>query len=279
MSQQIFYGRLQEALTEKAQALDGVMGLAFKDLVSGHEITIRGDTIFPIGSSIKIAILLEFFRQAKTGKFSVNDRVWVEKHHKVNGSGVLQFMGDHSMNCSLRDLAALMINVSDNAATNMLIDVVGMDNVNANLQRLGLKSTRLERKMMDEPAAKKGNENVSTPKEMMSLLTKLYKCDGIEEDVSTEALTILKMPKLEQYLSAGVPPDVVVANKPGMIPGVFGDSGIVYLPERPYVLSVLTTYLRDPPMGQEAVRKVSKIVYDHAWRVSKSTEIGRRFVP
>jgi len=82
----MIYKLLERAVTEQVEKSDCVMGLAFKDLTNGHEFTIEGDTVFPIGSSIKIAILLEFFKQARAGKVSVNDRVWVEKEHKIGGS-------------------------------------------------------------------------------------------------------------------------------------------------------------------------------------------------
>lgn len=272
------YSILEENLSEQIQRTDCVVGLALKDLVSGREFAIKGDTVLPIGSAIKIGVLLEFFRQAKLGKLSVQDRVWIEKNHKIGGSGVLQFLGDHSVNCSWRDIAALMILVSDNAATNMLIDLVGMENVNKTFQNLGLKATRLARKMIDEDAARKGRENVSTPCEMRSLLTLLHTSSNIDKDVSQQTLEVLRMYK-EGPLRSGVPPETMVANKTGTLPGVMVDCGIIYLPDRPYALCVMTTFLRDPLTGEELIRRISRIVYDYLWRISKSTPFGRRFVP
>jgi len=182
------------------------------------------------------------------------------------------------VNCSLKDITSLMILVSDNVATNILIDLVGMENVNKTVQALGLKATRLARKMIDEDAARKGRENVSTPREMMSLLTMLHTSSGIDKDVSAQTLDILKMYK-EGPVRTGAPPETVVANKTGGLPGVIADCAIVYLPDRPYVLCAMTTFLKDPLVGHESIRNVSRIIYDYMWRISKSTPLGRRFVP
>jgi beta-lactamase class A len=268
---------MHETLLQYERDFDGLIGVAFKDLTNGSEIAVNGDIVFPIASMVKIPILLEFFKQAMARKLSPDKRVWIEKEHKVADSGVLQYLGDHTVNCTLRDLAVLMINVSDNTAANLLIDFVGMDNVNSTLRTLGLEATRLARKMMDVKAAIGGNENVSTPSEITSLLRKLQTHEGIDEGVARECLNILKMPKLERYLSSGLPPGTVVANKPGELPGVLLDGGVIYLPDHPYVLSVMTTFTCNRLSAQAVIHRVSKIVYEHVWRVAQSSEFGRRF--
>ena len=277
MSRDLFNAHLEKVLRQYESDFDGVIGIAFRDLVSNHSISINGDRVFPIGSVIKIAILLEFFRQVTAGKLSGETRTWIEKEHKVPGSGVLQYLGDHTTNCTLRDLAVLMINLSDNTATNMLIDLVGIENVNRTLQALGLRNTRLARKMMDITAAMGGNENVSTPNEIASLLIRLYSHDGITKDVSEECLKILKMPKSEDYLSSGLPPDTILANKPGQLPGIVSDCGIVYLSDRPYILCLMITYLGNELAGERIIRHISRTVFSHVSRVAKSSELGRRF--
>ena len=125
--------KLAAEIERVASNLDGVMGVAIKDLTSGEEILINERLVFPTGSSIKIPILIELHKQAAEGKFKLSDQRWVERKDQVGGSGVIGHFGDHTSSLSLRDLAVLMIELSDNTATNMLIDQVGMANVNRTL--------------------------------------------------------------------------------------------------------------------------------------------------
>src|SRR5262249_55407138 len=144
---------------------DGVMGVAIKDLTTGEEILLNDQGAFPTGSSIKIPILVELLKQAAEGKYKLTDQRWVERQDKVGGSGVIVNFGDHTSQLSLNDLATLMIVLSDNTATNMLIDQVGMANVNRTMDELGLKQIRLRRKMIDQAASARGDENTATPRE------------------------------------------------------------------------------------------------------------------
>src|SRR5207302_153052 len=112
-------------LEQRADELDGVMGLAVKDLTTGESFAVNAAMVFPQASSIKITVLMELLRQAQAGKLKLDDRVAIKQVHMVGGSGVLQFFGDASSAISLRDLAVLMIVLSDNTATNILIDQVG----------------------------------------------------------------------------------------------------------------------------------------------------------
>jgi beta-lactamase class A len=107
---------------------------------------------------------------------------WVDKTHKVGGSGVLQELGDHTSQLSIRDLGILMIVLSDNTATNMLIDLVGMENVNKTLSSLGFTQTHLQPKMINTAASGRGEENLSTPAEATRLMEILYRGWGIQRD-------------------------------------------------------------------------------------------------
>src|SRR5215467_12808486 len=137
--------KLTAEIEKIAGSHDGVMGVAIKDLATGEEILINDQLIFPTGSSIKIPILVELHKQAAEGKYKLTDQRWVDRQDKAPGSGVIFNFGDHTSQLSLSDLATLMIALSDNTATNMLIDQVGMANVNRTLDELGLKQIRLRR--------------------------------------------------------------------------------------------------------------------------------------
>ena len=261
-----------------AAKLDGVMGLAVKDLTTGEEFLLNHNLVFPQGSSIKVAILLEVFKQAKEGKFSLQDRLWLEKKDKVGGSGILKELGNHTVSLTIKDIAILMILLSDNTATNILIDLVGMENVNRTLSELGLTETRLQRKMMDYRAAAEERENISTPMEMLKLLEFIYRSEVLDPSSCDAILDILKRRKsgsIRQLLPSGIE----VAHKPGGIEGVACDIGVVYLPHRPYIICAMTNYLINGEEGSKAIAEVSRLVYDYFWRLSLSTRYGRRIPP
>jgi len=272
--QAVLDAKLAAAVHEVETSLDGVLGVALKDLKTGQTLLINEREVFPQASSIKIAVLLETFKQAEEGRLKLDEFVALEESRKVEGSGILIHLGRPSLSLSIRDLAVLMVVLSDNTATNLLIDKVGLEAVNKRLDALGLAKTRLRRKMMDLQAAAEGRENVSTPLEMMTLLEKIWKGSALGEPYRKDLLAILAIPK-DSPLRAGVPEGIEVAEKPGELEAVRCDSGIVMLTGKPYVLSVMTTYLKHDADGNPAIAKVSRIVYEHLARLARSSEIGR----
>lgn len=272
----VLEAKFKAAIGEVETGLDGVLGLAFKDLKTGRTLFLHERETFPQASSIKIAVLYEVFKQAEEGRLSLDELIPLEDGRKVGGSGVLVHLGRPRLSLSVRDLAVLMIVLSDNTATNLLIDKAGMDAVNTRLDGLGLRKTRLRRRMMDLQAAAEGRENVSTPYEMMTLLERIWKGGALAEPYRQGLLDVLALPKdLPGPLRDGVPEDVAVAEKPGELEAVRCDSGLVLLPGRPYVLSVMTTYLKRDADGNPAIARISRIVYEHVARLARSSEIGR----
>src|SRR5947208_2157245 len=168
--QKVLWQKLQDEIHNVDRHLDGVLGLAVKDLSSGEEFLINGDEVMPQASSIKIAILAELYRQADQKKLKLTDEYVVRKEDLVAGSNIMLGLTPGVTRLTLRDLATMMVTVSDNSATNVLINKVGLDNVNSMLESHGLHATRLRREMMDLKAAGEGRENVSTPREMITLL-------------------------------------------------------------------------------------------------------------
>src|SRR4051812_27913599 len=151
--QQVLWTKLEGAISEVDQNLDGVIGVAILDLTSGEKYLLRGDDVFPQASSIKITVLLELYRQAQEGKLKLTDLYTVSQSDLVQDSDIMGGLTPGVSKITLRDLATMMVAVSDNSATNVLIDRVGMDAVNSELDTLGFHQTRLRRKMMDLKAA------------------------------------------------------------------------------------------------------------------------------
>jgi beta-lactamase class A len=179
---------------------------------------------------------------------------------------------------TLRDLATMMVAVSDNSATNVLIDRVGMDNVNGMLDALGLSHTRLRRKMMDLDAAKQGRENISTPREMMTLLDVIYHNKVLNKENASDFFKMLSTNK-DSWIPRDLPADVKSANKPGSLEGVRNDSGIVFVEGRPYAICVMTAFLHNERDGEHAISKVSLAAWQMFDRLSRASEYGRVVSP
>lgn len=173
-----------------------------------------------------------------------------------------------------RDLATMMVAVSDNSAANVLIDRVGMDNVNTFLDSLGLNHTRLNRKRMDVKAASQGRENVSTPREMMTLSEQIYRGKVLNKQMTDDFLKMLSTHKYSA-ISRDLPEGLQVADKPGELEGVRADSGIVLVPNRPYVICIMTTYLENEREGTEAIARISAAAYRMFDRLGRASEYGR----
>jgi beta-lactamase class A len=161
-----------------------------------------------------------------SGNVSLTDLYVVRAEDLVAESDIMGGLTPGTTQLTLKDLATMMVAVSDNSATNVLIDRVGMANVEAFLDRQGLHQTRLRRKMLDLRAAAQGRENVSTPREMMTLLERLYRGQVLSEPWRDEFFRMLSTHKTG-YLSRDLPDALRVANKPGWLDGVRNDSGVV----------------------------------------------------
>lgn len=270
--------KLENSINQIDRSLDGVMGVAVLDLTDGHRYLLRANDVFPQASSIKICILAELYRQAQQGKLKLTDLYTVNAADLVPDSDIMGGLTPGVTRVTLRDLATMMVAVSDNAATNVLIDRVGMDNVNTFLNSLGLHDTHLRRKMMDLKAATEGRENVSTPTEMMNLLEALYRGKVLNKEMTEDFFKVLSTHK-DSWIPRDLPDGLKIANKPGALEGVRNDSGVIFVEKRPYILCVMTTYLRRERDGEEAISKVSLEAWRMFDRIARASEYGRVISP
>ena len=276
--EQILWHKLEATIKDVDRSLDGVLAVAILDLTTGQKYLLHADEMLPTASSIKIAVLAELYRQAQQGKIKLTDLYTLQPSDLVGGSGVAGALTPGVTRLTIRDVAALMISVSDNSAANIIIDRIGMENVNALLDSLGLTHTRLRRKMMDLKAAAEGRENIATPREMMTLLEELYRGKVLNKQFTEDYFNLLSIHK-ESYIPRELPEDLRVANKPGELEGVRNDSGIVFAGKHPYVISVMTTYLRREHDGGEAIIRISNAAYQMFDRLSRASEYGRVISP
>ena len=253
------------------QNLDGALGFAAIDLTTGRTLSYNATAVFPTASSIKLPIMIELFRQARAGGLRLDQQVPLTPADLVDGSLRLAVMLRRgAATATVRELLEAMIEVSDNSATNKLIDLVGMDRVNRNLDALGFPETRLRRKMMDWVDTEH-RENISTPLEMARLMEAVYRGKAGHEADCAEMLKIMK--RVEAAMRAAVPARVEVAAKPGEIPGVHCETGIVFIPKRPFALAVMSAFIDD---AKNPVAEVTSIVYSLFDQLGRSNRYGHR---
>ena len=277
---EMLWQKLDATVQQVNREMNGTMGVAIMDLNDGRTLLLNPDAVFAQASSIKVAILAELFRQQQqseqgiSGKAKLTDLYTVNAGDLVADSFIMVGLTPGITRVTNRDLATFMVAVSDNSATNVLIDRVGMDNVNAMLTSLGLTHTRLQRKMMDIKAAQEGRENLSTPREMMTLFADLYQQKVLNKALTDDFFKVLSTPKASD-IPRLIPDDVLIANKPGELAGVRNDVGIVFVPNRPFIIVVMTAYVEHERDGNDAIATIARAAYDYFDRVGRSSEYGR----
>jgi beta-lactamase class A len=271
----LLWKKLDALVGDTVEKFDGVMGVAIVDFTDGRAILKNADRVFPTASSIKIAVLLELYHQEQSGKAKLSDVYLFDPKDLVEDSQIMTGLTPGVTKVTNRDLAQFMVTASDNAATNVLIDRVGMENVNATLRSLDLTRTTLRRKMMDIAAAKRGDENVSTPQEMARLLEAIYKGKALNKELTESMIKQLKALKKDSWLSTDLPLDVEIADKPGSLEGIRTDSGIIFAKNRPFVISVMTSFVRDEPVAERAIGRIALEAFRYFEMRGKTSQYGR----
>ncbi len=269
--------RFQANLETLAREVDGVLGVHVIDLTSGRTFGVGDTLVFPQGSAIKVAILLELYRRAEKGELRLTDRLPVRASDRTGGSGLLDALTDGGSELALRDLAMFMIRISDNTATNILIDRLGMERVNLTMKELGFPEIKLQRKMIRPQESVKGNENIATPRAAATLMSRIHKCDvPVSRAACDDLRGILAIPKAGA-LSNAVPANVRVEWKPGGILGVETFWGVVNLPGRPYAIAAMLNYGGDSTARD--MGKVAAAAYVYFSRLAGVTPYGTRVPP
>jgi beta-lactamase class A len=273
--QELLWGRMEEAIRSVVRETDAVVGVAILDLTDQRSFHLNADAIYPTASTIKIAVLAELYRQHERGSGAkLGDLYTVNAKDGVGTEGILQSMSAGVSRITNHDLALLMVSLSDNSATNVLIDRVGMENVNAWLAQIGLKHTRLRRRMLDVEAAQEGRENTATPRELVTMLRAIH--DGRVFNKATTA-DFIKMLATEKssYIPRLLPDDLTTATKPGSLDAVRNDAGIILVPGRPFAIAVMTTFAADGLAAEESIGRIAHAAWSYFDRVGKSSSLGR----
>jgi len=267
------FAKLRARVEAVDARLDGVLGVYARDLATGATVEVRPDEVFPTASSIKLAVLYELYRQAEEGRIDLGE-VTPPPVPRVRGGGVLQELGDR-VSLTWRDLAVLMVGWSDNEATNVLVRRIGLDAVDRRLGSLGLARTRLRRQMMDLEAARRGDENVSTPREMARLAEIVAGGEGLAPERARDLLAVATVPDEGSHFRRGLPEGIRAVSKPGALEAVRCEAAWVDVPGRPYVAAIMTTYLRNEADGEATITEISAAIYSTFDRLAHGSEYGR----
>jgi beta-lactamase class A len=285
---------LRPRLQRLARGLDGTIGIGVKTLWDGTEFYIEPDQPFPTASVFKIPVLIELLLQAEAGRLDLDEKVAIAEVLKSPGSGVLKELSS-APSLSLSDLAMLMIIISDNSATDVLVERVGTERINRRLASWGFAVTRVSmdcRQLLFEIAGRPNgpftpearleveqvlrrrervftgraygdhDNNLTTPREMIALLEMLVTEGRLSAWVRERALSYMRKQQVRDRLPFHLPPGTDIANKTGSIGGVRNDAGILFVERGPVLVCALTRDLTVDLDGTTAIAEIGRLVHE-----------------
>ncbi|HZE09788.1 MAG TPA: serine hydrolase [Gemmatimonadaceae bacterium] len=249
------------------------VGLAYMDLSSGDTLFENADSSFHAASTMKVPVMIELFRRAAAGAFSMSQSLLVVNQFAsiVDGSSYSLDPGDDSDSTlyhhigdrvPIDSLLRLMITRSSNLATDMLITLVGAENVNRTMRSLGAERIQVLRGVEDQKAFDKGLNNTTTARDLAIILRAIEEGRAAPPDATSTMRDVLLADEFNEKIPAGLPTGIRVAHKTGEITAHSHDAAIVYPPGRkPYILVVLTRGIQDGAKANKLIADISSIVY------------------
>lgn len=252
----------------------GTVAVAVKHLTTGESYYLNADTAMPTASLIKLPVMVEAYWQAKEGTVKFDTKLTLTKGDKVGGSGILTQHFSDGATFPLRDAVRLMIVYSDNTATNMVVDQVGLPATSKRMVSLGLKDTKLNAKVfradtrIDQEFGKKYGLGSTTAREAVQLLEMIESGKVVSPEACKEMLGHLKACDDKEKLARDLPRGTAIAHKSGSVDASKTDAGIIYLKSGPVAVCVLTDGNEDKRWtpdnaAQVLIGKIGKEVYDH----------------
>jgi len=226
--------KFDEQVKNLISTFKGKVGLYAKNLDTGETYAVNADERVRTASTIKIAVMIEAFARVSEGKARWTDEVMLTKEKKVSGSGILFELSDN-LHLTLRDAVNLMMMLSDNTATNLVLDVLTTDAVNARMESLGFKQIKINRKVMGggdsmagkDPENKKYGLGFATPHEMVLVMEKLERGEIISPAASKEMIELMKREQARYAIGRSLP-DLPMASKYGALDSLRSAVGIIY---------------------------------------------------
>ena len=263
---------LETRVRERIAASGAEVAIAFRTLDGRAELLIDPDKTFHAASTMKVPVMIELFRQARAGTISLDDPLPVRNEFRsiVDGTPYALSVGDDSdkevyaadgKTMTLRQLCEVMITVSSNFATNLLIEKLGVENIRKTVAKLQADGMQVLRGVEDSKAFQKGLNNTTTARGLMVLLEKTAKGQAVDRDADAGMIEMLKRQKFRSAIPAGLPPGTPVAHKTGNITRIHHDAAVVYGP-RPYVLIVLVRGVEEQKKSAALMADLSRMIYE-----------------
>jgi beta-lactamase class A len=285
------------AMNDHFGHLSGPVGVMVRDFATGQELTYNHEEMYPTASTLKAPLLYELYRQAEAGKIDLTERVTLRHADRTPGSGILQDL-DEGLQPTIRDLAELMIIVSDNWATDMIYERIGKEAMAATLKELGMNKTFIPMSIHElfcalaevDPSDPKVDyqflkdyledytpaddnvgyaaderNDVSTPADMVRLMTLIHEGHGLSEAGREGVLKILKDQNFNTIIPARLPDRVGIktAHKTGSLRGIKNDVGMVYSPTVNYAVAFMSKGQDDIPEVVDQMARASRWIWDY----------------
>jgi len=266
---------LRARIDSLTRAAGAEVAVAYRTLDGRDELLVRADADFHAASTMKVPVMIELFRQVDAGKVTLDASLPVSNAFKsiVDGSPYSLEVTDDSdegaiyrsigKTLTLRELCVAMITVSSNLATNLLIEKLGVENIQRTVKALGADGMRVRRGVEDSKAFQQGLNNVTTARGLLVLLDAIASGKAASPASTREMIDILQQQKFNDAIPAGLPPGTAVAHKTGTITRIQHDAGIVYA-TRPYVLIVLVRGIQDEKKGHALIADISRQIFAQA---------------
>ena len=250
-------------LSKMAERYPGRVSIYLKDLKSGKVWTHHADDLFPAASLIKVPVMIATFYKIRDGRLALDEKIAITRRNRVGGSGSLKWRPDGTK-LTIRELLVHMINESDNTATKMVLDHLGIGYVQQQFPRMGLLYTGIYEEGMSIKGGRVMHENYTTAREMASLMDKIYTGQAVDKVSSEVMLEILKKPKaVASRLAKGMPAGWDIAHKTGLLRQACHDSAIFLTPNGDYAVTVLTGQNRSYSQAKDFITKVAKVTFHH----------------
>jgi|SRR5580658_5318236 beta-lactamase class A len=258
-------------LAESIRKSGADVGVAFRTLDGRAEWFYRADEVFHAASTMKIPVLIELYHQVRQGKLKLDDSFTVKNEFRSLADGSMYTLdpADDSeadlykavgQTRTVRQLCELMITVSSNLATNLLIEKLGVENIRASLRSLHADGMNILRGVEDNKAFQKGLNNTTTARGLLVLLEAMARGEAVDAQSSRQMIEILERQKFNEGIPAGLPPGTQVAHKTGEITKIHHDAAIVFAP-RPFVLVVLVRGIADTKESAALMADITRQLY------------------
>ena len=251
---------IEKTILDLVETFDG--RIAYKiETDSGESISYHEDESFQSASLIKIPMIIEGYRQAEKKDIYLNQPLTIPRFEVTRGSGVLHTLSDKVM-LTVEDLLTIMITISDNTATNMMMNMLGFDEINQCIQDLGLQNTILQRRMFDFKALKEGRDNTISAADTVTCLKAMHTGDFLTKESQEKIMFIFEQQQIKDKLPSQMGKGVRVGNKTGNIRGVAHDAAIVRSVKDTVYVTVLTEDFASEDESRRIISKIGKIIYD-----------------